>query len=622
MTTYRRGEEGAVAVVAGVSLVAILLMAAFILDLGALRADRVASQSVGDMAAAAAAEAFNENESYTEACVAAFEYAVANLRGATPAAGAIASACATVPTTCDPSTPVAVQLSAPPYDVHFVTPVPEPTAPDTGNAIVNTLRDRMAQQPPGSRDGQPCQRFGVEIQRSRAMIFGGLAGVFEGSTQRGAVSVVGTEAGPNEFSQLIVLQRTGCQTLANTGSGQIRVFTLEDFPDPETGELTDYPGQITVDTTSTCGNGANAQVIDQRTSTNSLTEASGDIFAFNLLGPNPGKTFNPAAVSGGNLVPEPRPGSMITRAPVDHRFNCLSTYPAFSATTTWSPDRTGQPIDGCDEAPGTPAYVKSLRDALSPITTAAQATTAGWGVLPQGECNGGTGTRTPTSYGGAQRLFVDCPISGGQRLRPGAAGLQLDGFSHIIFRDGLVFDSGELRINGPTVVYVRAGGVDASGASLRMRNVFAYVDAPNGDEIFRTSGSSDTLAWQAPLDRTACSSYTTGAPPAACFAPLALWNNATAMNELAGNGNGGIIGTFYTPNALFRFRGSSTISTAPCTATPTWAQINTNTGGVFNLEAAQFFTNRIDTAGGASVRMCPSPTTTVPTGAPLSGLIR
>lgn len=609
------GEEGAVAIVAGVSLLAMLLMAAFILDIGAVRADRTSSQSIGDMAATAAAGAFGESDSYEEGCIAGLEYAVSNLRGVTVSAADIGSACAGFTATCTSSTaPRTATLTASPYEITLVNPVPDDNF-------------RIAQQDlDPDVDGAPCDRFSVEVVRGRTYIFGGLAGVFEGSTQRGAVAVTQAVPGPSDYASLIVLQRNGCQTLANTGGGQIRVFDLE-TTDPITGDPRTYEGIISVDTVpSGCSGGQ--KVIEQSNASGSLTEASGKIFAHALQGADAGnlRTYNPARVPA-NLNPEPIPGPLITRAPVDHLFNCMTTYPAFSSTHTWSPSRAGQPIDGCPaaaESPARPPYIERLRTALSPVNTAADATARGYGVFQQADCNGASGAYTPADFGGSQILFMDCPISGGQRLTAAGAGLELNGFSHIIFRDGLQFDSGTIRINGPTIVYIRAGGLDASGASLRMRDVFAYIDAPDGvtGERVRTSGSSDTLAWQAPLDATPCATYTTGLPPAGCFTPLALWSNATAQNELAGNGNGGIIGSFFTPNGTFRFRGSSTISTAPCTATPSWDTVNTNTGGVFNLEAAQFFANVIDTAGGASVRMCPSPSTTIPTTERVPGLIR
>jgi hypothetical protein len=605
-------ESGAVAVVAGVSLVAMLLMAAFIIDLGAMRADRTSSQSVGDMAATAAAGVFADSDSYNEACVGGLEYAVSNLRGVSATASQLATACAGFTGACTPTTAArTATLTVPPYVITISNPVP-----DDNFRIAQQTIDPAA-------DGTPCDRFGVEVVRDRTFIFGGLAGVFKTTTQRGAIAVTSSVSGPNDYSSLIILQRNGCQTLANTGGGQIRVFDLN-TTDPVTGAPRTYEGIISVDTIpSGCSGGQ--KIIEQSGATSSLTEATGKIIAHALASADTGNafTYNPARVPA-NLNPKPVRGPLITRSPVDHRFNCMTTYPAFSATATWSPSRAGQPIVGCAAAATTPPYIQRLRDTLSPVTTAAQATSAGYGVLPTSECNGTTGTYSPASFGGRQVLFVDCPVGGGSRLRPAAAGLEFNGFSHIIFRDGLQFDSGTIQINGPTVVYVRAGGIDASGAALRMRNVFAYIDAPSGvtGERFRTSGSSDTLAWMAPLDRTPCNSYVSGAPPAGCFAPLALWSNAPAQNELAGNGNGGIIGSFFTPNATFRFRGASTIATTNCVATPSWDTVNTNTGGVFNLEGAQFFAEIIDTAGNASVRMCPSPSTTIPTTSLAPGLIR
>lgn len=616
-------ESGAVAIVTALSLTTLILMASFVLDLAQLRADRTSSQGVADMAASAGAFAYDPTVagSWLDACEEALVFAVGNLPDLPSPVGAPDCA-ATFPAavTCDASTaPQTAVYTAGPYTFRITIPVPD------GEPL-------MAQQSiVGEIDGVPCERVAVEVARDREYILGGVAGFFGANTTRGAIAHSGLGDAETEYSSMIVLRRNGCQTLSNTGGGNIRVFNLVRDEVDDDGNLVEvtYPGTITVDTLpSGCTGGK--KVIEARTAAGALVEAKGRIVAHALSSADTGNADTyPASAVPANLRPEPVAGPIITRAPVDHPYNCQTT--GYPSGRTWSPQRFGQPISPCEADGAPPPYIERLVTALSPVSDASEALARGWAVYPSaaGEtCAGAVGVLDPATVS-SSNLFVNCRVgSGPDQFRP--KGLHLNGFDNVVFREGIfVGNTDALAVTGTaakgTVVYIPEKGVDQSGGTLQLQNVFTYVDAPDGsanNERFRSSGNTDRFALQAPLDDSDCSSYIGGAPPASCFAPLAVWSNASAENEITGNGNGGVIGAVFTPNAPIKLRGSSSTNEDPCTATVTWADISTNTGGSLNFESAQFFAEAVNTAGSAVIRMCPSPDSAVEIPLRTTNLIR
>lgn len=635
----RARDDGAVAVIAALVLTVLLLFSALVIDLGALRADRSLGQSVSDMSAAAAALAYEPQVagSARDACLQAVAYAETNL-GVTLSADGPGCNVFPLDAVCQEGNVRRALYSGGDFEMMIINPVV--AGDDDGLLRV----DVQAEEP--DIDGIPCERIGVRISRDRGFLLAGAGGaITEGRTNVGAVSV-SKDGDIGEFASLIVLERNGCQTLSNAGGANIRVFDLETQEPDEDGVLRDvtYPGTITVDTLPQ-GCSGNQKIIQARTSTGALVEATGRIVAHSLQSVDRGNAVSyptaavPANLRSGKTAPfDPERGARITRQPVDDAVNC---HPGgYPSGFTWSPDRFGQDIPACEEgSDGT--YIKDLKDAIGGITTATQATTAGWAVYPNAtqSCGGG-GTVTPAQMG-ADQLFVNCVETGNPSFDPD--GLELVGFSHIVFRETMRIGSGqELEIRGDavdgTVVYFPTGGIDHRGGDLRMRNVFVYIDAPGsgGAKVVMT-GTADNLSWQAPLDvvggRTvkhgpeACSEIGDGlgtsAPSAACFSPLALWSNGSAENALQGNGGGGIIGSMFTPNAPFKLRGSAGLTEDPCNDEVTWADLlSAEVTNVLNFESAQFFARRLDTAGGGVVRLCPSPSTTFDVPITGTGLIR
>ena len=650
MSAHRRqlrsSEEGAVAIVAALLLSTLVLLAAFVLDLGALRADRTASQSMADLAATAGVVDFDPVVAgqAQNACETAVSFASTNLMmsASEPLTTDVSCADAFPSAAVCPSGPFngPAVFTRGPFTIEIVYPVQDGDPLMGDQALVEAI------------DGVACERLGVRITRDRELIFGPITGAFgadpatDATTNRGAVARSWLTGRDGDYASLVVLRREGCGTLRNAGGGKIRIYDLvRDEIDPDTGDPVTkrYPGIITVDTTpSGCSGGQ--RVIDANTSTGALVEATGRIVAHSLVSADSGNawTFPPSAVPThlrGGPPPgrAPEAGPIITRAPVDHIYNCQKS--GYVAGENWSPVRTPdpQPIAPCPDEGSDLAYIELLRDALDPIT-AANAPANGFAVWPTGSqtCADITADLSPSDYAGNTKIFFDCDAGSGPD-QFGPTDLRLNGFTHVIFRRGItVGTSQHLEITGPTgtgtVVYIKERGVRQNGGRLLLQDVFTYIDAPTDDtsgqdsEEFVSTGSTDRFALKALLDNAtttaACEAYASGAPPAACFAPLALWSNSRNQNELTGGGNGGVIGSIFTPRATFRVRGSADDTESPCTATVAWGDILSNTGGSINLESAQFFASAIDVAGGGTVRMCPNPDTAVPIPLRGSGLIR
>lgn len=574
-------ESGAVAIVAGVSLVAMLLMAAFVLDLGALRMDRASSQSVGDMAATAAAGVFAETDDAELACIAGLEYAVANLRGATASASDIATACGGFSGACVDDVAREAVLSAPPYVITLVNPVPDPSAPGPFPAATETLRDRLAQQPSDAAfDGIPCERFGVEVERTRTFLFGGLAGAFDSTTQRGAIAALEPPGDEGLYASLIVLHQSECQSLVASGGPSGGGIVVEGAT--YDGEY--HPGVITVDSAAMpCG--PNSEIIDLDGSNSQILADELYSYALQANGDTASNRANVHPNVPASRLTYPEPGPIITRAPVDHVYNCLGSY----GTEDWSPAAAASvsSATACEDAGVRPPYLRQLHDRLAGLTSPP----AGWTVVT--DC-----TPSADITVGGPNVYVDC--AGG--YKPKAITTFAD-VEMLVFKGELSATgaSGGVTIQGSATrgatVVVRGNVSFSNQQALNISDAFIYL--PTG---YVDIGGQATVSWHAPNKTlsSVCdiydSSYVHAAPslspvpPGACFAPLGLWTNSGAVHNLKGGGGVTVVGSFFTPNAdEFRLVG----------------------GSGQNLDKAQFFAGKLRVDGGGNVRMIANPDTTV-----------
>ena len=613
-------EAGAVAVITAIVLGVLLMVSAFVIDLGALRADHVAGKAAADMASSAGVVGYDPTVpgAAREACLNALEYAVENVRDldAAPSGTPSCEDLFELDEACsdDWSERTAVYANDT-FRVSITLPVDDDNPLMGGQAVDEDF------------DGNRCERLAVRIERDRDFLIApaGGADALSGSTRPGSVALRHTGAA-DEFVSLVVLQREGCRTLRGSGGSTLRVFDLV------TADET-FPGRITIDTLPDC-TGQNRVITAPGSG---IIEASGDILSFGLER-NPGSTqiFDPSDVPD-SLTPQPKAGPLISRQTIDHLFNCQTDSGGYSAQGSSNPydpmashvangeSKVGPCPAGSEEYearygrshPGG-SYISALHQNLIGV----DAGTSGWSVFPddadplpdedEADCDAG-GVIEGTA--GDRSWYVDCEGQGNAGFEPGE--LVVTGVDHLVVPEGLDL-SGDVSINAGgydpgTVLFIQSEGLNRNGGNADLRDTFIYL--ADRDEGWGMTGSSGRFSLKAPLDEGLCADPG-GVPNASCFAPLTLWSNYVETNvnqghRLEGDASGGIIGTVFTPNAPFRFRGEGDDSTEPCSGDVTWDEIGGAGAGSFNLEGSQFYAEVFDAAGGASVRLCPSPGSTV-----------
>jgi hypothetical protein len=586
--TKPRSEDGAVAVISALVLTVLLLFAALVIDLGALRADTSLNQSVSDLAAAAAGQQYSatETDSAYGACLEAVAFAEANL-GRT--FGDASPDCSVFETgdVCDVGTVSTAVYTSGPYTLRITNPVLDSNPLMQGDSYGEDV------------DGEPCDRVGVSLTRDRDFWLAGAGGGPQsGEATRGAV-VRGLHRGEGgQFASLIILQQevttSSCPTLTKQGNSEIVVQGI-------VHEGTNYPGIITIDAATPSGScdhplirfiggGGGAGLIHALNADGS----DGHIFSHALSIDR----HDPDVHWGvGNLRPDPDPGSRVTRAPVDYVYNCLPDYPT---NARWSPNHalSVSPLEGCDpsEYDGSP-HLKNVHDELAAgeLNVTDVEGDDDWGVIgPSGDvpCNHG-GTLSGTQY-----WFVDCgtwPTSN----------VTINGADVIVTRGNVSPSNNRLlRVNGTdagTILFVQDGYLDVDGGNkgLELRDTFVYLE--NGHVV---TGANANVTWRAPLTPANCTTVNvrgTDIPSGQCFAPLALWSNSNDRHQMGGNSEMDIAGTFYTPNAQpFELGGTSNQS----------------------LDEAQFFTARLHAFGTGDVTLRPNPDTNIPVPLTGGGLIR
>ena len=557
-------EDGAFLVLWALLLVAMVVMVGFVVDLGSLRSAARRNQSVADLAALAGAKNLGAGN-YAAACQDAINYVNVNVPNG-PAINAV-NFCAQIgnnvsQTVCSPPNTLAEAqpaITSGSYTVSVHFPVPDSELADTH--FTGT----------GLNDGTPCQRMRVIVTSAEPVFFAGVVGSHGTSATRSAT--VHTGAGTQKkVPALWLLDPYGCVALKASGGSRLTVGVTT----PST-----VPGYIEIDSDgSSCNNN---QFTVSSGGSNTLVQAvptsgasAGEISLFSLA---PGATTCSAPacdagdVAGGRLAPQPVSApERATRAPVDWRYNCKSTYPTFH----------GIPIAKCDAT--TPPYIDNLRTAVGASGNPSAATYQRWTTTGH-SCNP-SGTTTV-----AGNWWVDC--SGGLSIGNGTTVTFSGG--NVVFDGGLSMNGGALNLNtanpaptltasclppsvttpciatsssGAAFAYVRAGDWNMTGGVLTANHVAVYQAAG----YLKVAGGAPPT-WLAPTEGP--------------FASLALWSEQSS-NKFQMNGGAGVLlsGVFFTPEATpFSLTGGGN-----------WGQLN-----------AQFISYQLAVSGGGSLSITPDP---------------
>ena len=260
-----------------------------------------------------------------------------------------------------------------------------------------------------------------------------------------------------------------------------------------------------------------------------------------------------------------------TRAPVDWRYNCKSTYPTYHSIA----------IAGCPS--GVPSYMDLLRTQItnsgSPGPSYQQWTAAGQSCNPAG---------TVTVSG---NWWIDCP--GGLNIGNGTTVTFTGG--NVVADAGISMTGGALNVNtanptstlpsscipptvttpcvdqssaGAAFLYVRSGDLNFTGGAFTANKTMTYL----ATGVIKVAGGAPPT-WVAPVEGP--------------FDGLALWAEASS-NKFQVNGGAGAVlsGTFFTPEAKpFSLGG----------------------GGTWGQQSAQFISYQLAVSGGGSLTLSPNP---------------
>lgn len=538
----RSDQTGAVLLTVSLTMVALLAVAALVLDLGSVRSNRASSSIAADAAATAGAMEVAQGDGRA-GCEVAMDYLELNLPGVTTLAGAN---CLSFPTTCDDTTAVASTTGTSGSWIATVSyPVPDgsllldPSAIGAGGQIISP------------DDGTQCDRFAVSITSTHQHLFASVVGATSQSTNVAAVARADTDFGEDFALNLLVLERYECDAITAAGSGGGDGGILVDpVLNPVTGLLD--PGFIAVDSDGSLGCGSDG-VLDVDGGNAFIradgpagcpSEAGTHIGAggllvgegcgtLRLLAPGtPGCNF-PACTSSGTVAPEPASlRGRITRAPVDHRFNCKAAY---SLPVGWE-------IDPCVDPPA--PHIDNLVAAYGSAGTTPSGFNRWTAAGNLCTIEGGPGTTVIVPAGD---WHIDCdPFTIKRNVYFQGGDIVFDG-------DVVIESSGVLAINsnlagGPpfspassaAIAYFRDGTISKAGSgSLLMHRTMAYFSATS--RVTMQGGAGDVI-WTAPTSGN--------------FDDLAMWSESAATNDLAGQANLDLEGVFFAPWAQIMYRGN------------------------------------------------------------------
>jgi hypothetical protein len=550
-----REESGTVLLIVTLVMTALLMLAGLVIDLGGVRGFRAGQQTISDSAGAAGAMALAETGSGRDACEAAKAYVAINANGITSLDGID---CTTFPVVCDAATPAAIETTVEGrYTVSITFPVAD-DSPLMSSHVLGALP-----QPASSQDGDQCDRIAVSIESLFETTFSRLAGIETLAANVHTVAKATQAFGDSVAINLLVLNRTGCQAIHSSGNGGIYIDAIYN-PDVD-GAPGLEPGLAASDSDGSAGCGGSAGVIDIDGS-NAVLRADGPPGCDNesgthlvkalvagdgcgrikVLAPGtPGCNF-PACTAGGGNLPNPLPTALrgrLTRAPVDHRYNCKADYTIIDASIGWATEpltvANQQDIRECTDTPA--PHIDDLIAAVGETgTPSGFQTWTGAGYTCTVEGPPGTTILVP-----AGDWHVDCPAFVNKRTVVFQGGnVVFDGSVDVVSSAILAINAtpgAYAAVDPETWVFLRSGRFSKAGdAVLIMNNTFLYASKSAHIEM---AGGNGALTWVA--------------PDQGVFDDLALWGDSPTTHLWAGQADLTLEGAFFTPLAQAEYAGTS-----------------------------------------------------------------
>jgi Flp pilus assembly protein TadG len=334
-----RDERGAFIVIWALVIVALLVMVAIVIDLGALRQDRRLDRLASDAGAAAGARGLaNDAASRMAACATAWDFTVRNLGYDAASNPSSCPSGWTSPTNdCNPldlagTTKINVTKAVGDYVITIVNPVL------TTDTLMNadSPGGDITQETTSDFNGTPCLRLGVRILSTRHNAFGGIIG---SRTSTADVHSVGlrTQSIHTVPANLVILEPFGCPALQAGGTGSIEISNsttatpggIAVLSEGKAGDNTKPGACTTTGYTLDVGTGSNNSHI----TVTAASGPSGDPGQIALNAMTGATCAQPAcdptqysSATGYYPYPNPPdPDAHVDRTLVDYKYNCITT---------------------------------------------------------------------------------------------------------------------------------------------------------------------------------------------------------------------------------------------------------------------------------------------------------
>lgn len=565
MTRIRSGdsERGYALVLTSLALMVLLGASALAVDLSALRMDRATDQRVTDAAATAGALSVASSNGKT-GCETALAYVVINTPGIDSLDN---SGCAPFVAACVATQPREYTQTSGRFTITVVHPVTDDHGLMTPGALGSPTQTLDV------KDGKPCQRLGVQITSVTRTTFGALLGVDAAPTRTHSVAIAGAAGGKGTPINLLVLDRFGCQGLLVRGQA---IVIVDPVFNPDTGQLeagiaaADSVGNSPACTQTTGGvisiEGGNAVLradgpagCANQTGTHLQgTQTAGEGCGFiqttapGTPGCAGGGANAPACTpgSGGANRPNPVPTSLpapLTRAPVDHRYNCRTDYTTVPSSVSWAVDAltvaNEQNIPGCSTSQ--PPHVHNWIAAIGPTGVPTGYTRYGSPsscsvsslTFPSGnwyvDCDTFSVTGTVTFGNAGDGVPTNVVFKGHVSVTSNGSGVFVN---NDLATPGTVFFRGQGPLSSGSKGTLTKGG----GAHLTFRYSTVYM--AKATRVALAGNGSGQLVWIA--------------PDSGPFDDLALWSDSSLIQDWAGNAGLTMEGVFFTPLAIGQYTGN------------------------------------------------------------------
>jgi Flp pilus assembly protein TadG len=567
-------ESGFVIVFFAVLMVAMLGLAAIVVDLGQQRSSRRTAQSIADFAALGGGKALSAGD-IGQACLDAVTYLNSNVKDLSPKING--------PTFCAGNGNTANNVTLTSCSVNGGAAQATPTQTVgryTLTVLYPVLDSDMADTRytgAGKRAGLPCQRMGVRFGMTDPAYFGRIFGNSTTSVSRTAVVKQSNSRG-SRIPALWLLDPYGCTALTVSGGAQLTLGDESVSPP--------IPGVATIDSDATQCSSNQHTVSASGTGTflkavplTGLSSETGVISLYALpidaTDCGTGKACDQADVNGDRIAPQPSPAlERATRAPVDWQYNCKR---GPNVLTPIYPKYHGVPIGDCPIDVTSGPYIDQLVTAAGLVGPPISTSFARWSATKN--CNVPTGTVVVTG-----NSWVDCST------------LSIGAGTDLVFNGNVVFD-GTVKMTGGSLsfntgntgtfpsacqaavtisclgssssnvafAFFRNGDLNMTGGALNLHHTFMYQ---RGGSIKDTGGVAPT--WSPPAEGP--------------FAGLSLWSEAHTDYTISGGGGLDLTGVFFTPEAdPFKITG----------------------GGGVNQQHAQFISYHLDISGSGELKLAP-----------------